>query len=246
MTNIVLNRTATQRPEFQLQLPTAKNSPLELVPSYIPFNQADVASHLKAEHTKLKKVNRVRHGLCEIISNAVLKDDLLGKATDSNFLRRNVTVENLTRDDIKNSHLLEVFSPFRKIVAIVFSIYPKNIFSIRDQWKLVGKPKGSRSRRVNTAILKKGLSQIDTGTTLKLAVFSKSMFEFSGHSLLIKKTASNRYTFFDPNTGEHRHLSLTRLAHKIDHQLNMWDGTDIFLMKGDDYRAVLEAKGLWS
>lgn len=198
---------------------------------HIVFDQSiDVINKLDSQiHTTLLDINKEFGGLCELICNCILIDNLLGDEKSQNALRDRITVERMNTDDIKTSHLLNVYSIFCKAIAYLFGIYPDNILSFMDQWKLV------KDTSVNSEILNKGLSNIKQGETLKLEVFRKSFLGFAGHSLLIKKISNENYIFFDPNKGEYRGLSFDELSDHIDEQLKKWNGTDLFMTQGDIY-----------
>ena len=219
--NNILNNT-----NYSSYEPGEKNSI-----NHIPFDQStDIISKLNyQDHKTLLEINGKFGGLCELICNRLLIDDSLGKENDLNSLKDRITVERMNPTEIKKSHLLNVYSVFRRVIAYLFGIYPDNIFSCFDQWKLVQKAS------VNRKILEKGLSNIKEGKTLKLEVFSKKFLSFTGHSLLIKKISKDSYIFFDPNMGEYRGLSLCELSNRIDKQLKMLNGTDIFITKGNRY-----------
>jgi hypothetical protein len=201
-------------------------------PSFIPFNQAsDVIGKLDFTKDKtLFKINIKYNGLCELICNRILMDDDLGRGRDEHYLNNRVTVERLNEKKIINSHLLEVHSLFCRIIAYLFGVFPDNIFSFWDQWRLV-----DNTRLVNNEILSKGLRDIKNGETLKLEVFQRGCFNFVGHSLLIKKTESDKYVFFDPNCGEYRGLSFFELSNRINEQIRVHHATNIFITKGTDY-----------
>ncbi len=222
--------------DFQAINAWGADSQSETVRPAIPFNQSsDLICKLDPnKHKTLLGFNERFGGLCELVCNRILIDDLLGKGKDVNSIRNRVTVERMDEDKIKKSHLLDVYSIFRRALAYLFGIYPDNIFSCGDQWSLV-KNTSTGNNVVNRQILGQGLKNIAAGETLKLEVFSKSGFNLSGHSLLIKKTDDDKYIFFDPNTGEQRDLSLVQLSDNIDAQLAQWNGTDICLIKGKDY-----------
>lgn len=204
--------------------------PNSISPNFIPFNQAEVISKLDPEqHKTLLGFDKKYDGLCELICNRILIDGSIGKETHIDSLKNRITVERLNEQKITKSHLLNIYWLFQKLLAFLFGIYPDNIFSCHDQWKLV------RNGSVNRTMLEKGLHSIANGETLKLEVFRKACFSFEGHSLLIKKVSNDQYIFFDPNTGEHRDLSLHQISDHIDTQLTMWTGTDIFLTKGRDF-----------
>ncbi|MEX2409882.1 MAG: hypothetical protein WD607_00685, partial [Candidatus Paceibacterota bacterium] len=167
--------------------------------TFIPFSQEELIDEQKLPKDLNKFVLKY-DGLCDLVCNRVLIDNLLGK-DDRDVLKKEITVENLNKDYIKNSHLLDVFSFFQKMVSFLFGIYPDNIFSTTEQRRLV------KNKRINEKILFEGLEKIEPGTTLKVEVFKKNLTSFYGHSLLVKKTEKNEFIFFDPNTGEYRGLS---------------------------------------
>lgn len=200
--------------------------------SFIPFDQSsDIISKLDfINHKKLRDIKSKYNGLCELICNRILIDNSLGCGVDENYLKNRVTIERLNEEKIINSHLLEVYSIFQRVIAYLFGIFPDNIFSFWDQWKLI-----ARTGSVNREILKNGLDTIENGTVLKLEVFEVGCFKFVGHSMLVKKIESENYIFFNPDHGEYRNLSFSELCNKIDEQLTVQQGTNIFVTKGSDY-----------
>ena len=208
--------------------------------SVIPFHQySDLICKLDySKHSELNGFYYRFGGLCELVCNRILIDDLLEQGKDENYIKKNVTVERMNEDKIKKSHLLDVYSLFHRAMAFAMGIYPDNIFSPIKQWKLVNTTKTINNnilRLVERNILSQGLKKIKNGETLKLEVFCKEGLSFAGHSLLIKKIKEDKFIFFDPNSGEHRGLSMAHLSDKIDEQLAAQRGTDIFLLKGKDY-----------
>ncbi len=210
------------------------------MPRVIPFSQSnDVIRYLHPQQDYIiSNINRQYNGLCEIICNLVLVKDFLGKGSRSHYLRNRITIKKLNNDTIKKSHIMVIYSFFHKISAYLFGIYPDNIFFYVDQWHLV--KKGA----VNRQILQQGLSNIPKKETLKLEVFGRSCLNLQGHSLLIKKTSTNSFIFFDPNTGEHRNLSFVELSNKIDWLLTAFQASDICLIRGNDYLNRLREAGL--
>jgi hypothetical protein len=213
--------------------------------SALSFNQNSVISQLdsKKNKTLLEFVERF-DGLCELICNRILLDSLLGNGKNCDSIKNRVVIEKLNHEKIKKSHLLDVYSIFSRMLAFLFGIYPDNIFSCVDQWRLTNKTSkvDNKIRSVNRKILGKGLEKIKDGETLKLEIFSKEGFNFSGHSLLIKKMTNDNYIFFDPNTGERRNLTFVQLSDNIDEQLKLWNGTDVFLTRGKDFIKRLREK----
>ncbi len=214
------------------------------IDDFIPFDQSPelIAKLQRSSHETLVEIFEKHGGLCELVCNRILIDGATSDIDDPSLVKKPITLERMDEDKIKKSHILSVYSVLRRIIAFLFGIYPNNIFSCCKQWKLVNKQENSTIRQVNRLILGNSLKKIENGETIKLAVFSKSGLSMKGHSLLIKKMQNDSYTFFDPNTGEHRNLSFIQLSNNIDAHLKLWKGTDIFLTRGKDYLKKLKVK----
>ncbi|MGA8164809.1 MAG: hypothetical protein WB791_07290 [Waddliaceae bacterium] len=207
----------------------------------ISFNQKeDLIDHLNDDvHKTLLAFDKRYNGLCELICNVVLKSNLLGKGNHPLFLKGKINVQAVNEDSIKQSHILKVYSVFHRVIAFLFGIYPDNIFSLFDQWRLI-RNKGNQEVEVNRELLGNGLKNIKEGETLKLEIVWKQGLRFEGHSLLVKKISEKAYTVFDPNSGEERELSLDDLADKINTRLKEYGGTDIFFIRGEDFLRRLQ------
>lgn len=190
------------------------------------------------EHQTLLKLTEQHDGLCELVCNRILISDLLGK--DEKTFFSNVTVESINTDEIKKSHLMDVYSKSCLVAALLFGTYPDNIFSYAEQKKLVTKSEQSKYQ-VNKEILKNGLEKTPDQETLKLEVFNKEFFHLTGHSMLIKKTGKN-YIFFDPNFGEYRNVSFIDLCTAINNCLNREHGTNLLFIRGSDFLKRLPRK----
>lgn len=213
----------------------------------ISFEQSDLCSEVsnneEVSHT-LKAINKKWKGLCEIICNKILIDDLLGKGDpeEQEFYDERITISELDQEHIYNSHIMYTSSFFQKFGAFAFGTYPDNIFSYEEQSELI--QSNDSKYLVNRMLLAKGLTNIEDGTTLKLLVFNKNILSMDGHSLLIKKIKENEFIFFDPNSGEERDLTLEQVAKKIDNQLITCRAKHIYLTKGNDYLNRLREGGL--
>lgn len=200
----------------------------------VPFNQDDLIEELNPrEHERLLNYNSRFSGLCELICNRILMDETLGKGHD---LSGRITPTRLNEEAVLNSHIVDVYSIFRKFLALLFGIYPDNVFSTFEQWNLLSS--SQTGRVVNQDVLKCRFDALEDDETLKLLVFSTSITGLEGHSLLIKKT-DERYVFFDPYFGEFRHLSFEKLCELIDEQINIYDANHLFITRGRDYLARL-------
>lgn len=205
----------------------------------IPFSQDCLCWDMPL---RLQKVYNKYGGLCDLICNKILIDDLLGKkGVDNDFLKNKITRASLNTDTIVGSHILKVYNVFQKMIAFIFKIYPDNIFSIRQQWKLI-----TKKNIFNEDVLFSGIDKIQAGTILKMEVIQREFFQLRGHSLLIKKIDQEQFIYFDPNEGETRGLNKKELLQKINKQIWRWHASDIFLTPGETFLNRLRNKGILS
>lgn len=212
-------------------------------PTTVAFNQNDLKLDPQ-QHQELINYTKEYGGLCDIICNRILIDDLLG-SEDLNSIKNKVTIERLNEDAKNKLHILKVYSVYFKVMGTLFGIYPDNILPFNDQWSLVDKT----INKVNSEILIKALDQVDIGDTLKLEVFNRNnilqIFDRSllevGHSMLIKKTSAKEFIFFDPNKGEWRKLDLSQILDKINNALSNFYCNDVVFING---KAFLEKLSL--
>ncbi|MBS0635751.1 MAG: hypothetical protein JSR37_09835 [Verrucomicrobia bacterium] len=196
------------------------------MPVNIEFNQQELLK--RTLPPRLETLAKRYDGLCELICNRILMKDLLGKG-DAQYLKEKLTPAKLNKDKVARSHMLHVYSLIQKIVAFLFRVYPDNIFSYRDQLRLVNKS------FINHMVLFKKLDELETGTTVKVELFTRKFLTFYGHSTLIKKVAHNEFIFFDPNDGEHHHLFKYSLAELIEKRMRLHGANDLFFVKGSCY-----------
>ncbi|MCE2983956.1 MAG: hypothetical protein LW832_10390 [Parachlamydia sp.] len=208
--------------------------------NYYPFDQMHVwnqlnnnATYIDAQYNTLKEIAREHGGLCEIICNCILADNLIGKATNDQFLFKNITIKKLNSPKIKNSHLLKIHTLFRRALAFLFGLYPNNLFSYSEQRKLVYFK--NKTWNVNRQLISDKFANLDEKEVLKFEVFKRGFFSARGHSMLIQKTSADHYLFFDPNNGEYRELTFDDLINKINQALLTYSGNEILLFKGSDH-----------
>lgn len=217
------------------------------------YDQGNLVSEVRGnkEYKTLSKITARFDGLCDIICNKVLIENLMEKVQSKEELENKLNIEEINTKQIKNSHILHVMPAFKIMVAVFSKIYPDNIFTYKEQSKLVevvssGRPKTDRHNGkkaiVNKEILQNGLNRIPSGETLKMEVFRKKGLDFAGHSLLIKKVKDNEFVFFNPDGGIYKGLTFDQLKEEIDRQLLANDGTDLLFMKGSDYLKRLGVK----
>jgi len=197
----------------------------------------------KHEYRPLIKKMRKYNGLCELICNNILIEGWMSESKKNNFLRTKISLQNLNETRIINSHLLDVYSIFAKILAKIFHIYPSNIFSYREQRKLVIENKNG-NKVINNTILEKKLDQIKIGTTLKVEIIFRTFFSLSGHSTLLKKDHENSYTYFDPERGTDSKLTKNQVCFFINLNIKKEKASDIFMINGEDYLKKLKNKNI--
>lgn len=215
----------------------------------------------------LKATQKKWKGLCELICNKIIIDDLLGKGNadnDPGFLEDQIHLDGLNQETIYNSHLMKASSFFQKMGGLM-NILPNNLFTIKEQRQLVkikGNPSDIKRTRklvkelkknglscqlkleynINRNLLANKLSIIEKDAILKVFAYDKYP-NYYGHSLLIKKTGENEFIFFDPNDGETRNLTVGEIAKKIETALASF-GENLYITRAEDFLAKLIQKNV--
>ncbi|WP_115705632.1 hypothetical protein [Legionella sainthelensi] len=229
----------------------------------ISFCQANICNEVAENPNKFETLSKFRlkfNGLCELICNYVIMQDLLGRPIvnnsrndqyqkdnlnwfqrgdaiilgkpSENHLKKQIELPLLNTPRVKQSHILYVSSFFEKCKAYLFNIYPHDIFSYTEKVQ-------QNDATVNRAVLEDKLKSLENGMNIKFSVFSKGLFSFQGHSMVIKKTGE-KYSFFDPNYGEYPNLDINKLCDKINNAMKEYDGTHMAFLNGKEYVASLE------
>lgn len=230
----------------------------------ISFCQDTICDQVKKEPEHFKTLEGFIlkfDGLCELISNYVIMENLLGKDTCEdtshfneklsrgnfsygwqdgalflnppvNHLKAQIGLFALNQKEVKQSHILYFSSMFEKLMAYLFNIYPHDLFSVFDKVQ-------QSDNKVNEMLLSQKLNTLDDGAYIKFSVFTKGIFSFQGHSMVIKKTGHD-YSFFDPNVGEHLHLNSAGLCSKINDAMKRYHGTHMAFINGSEYVAGLK------
>jgi hypothetical protein len=200
---------------------------------HIPFNQNTIIKKIdKKNHPALFQINAKHKGLCDLICNIIIMYDMLGDC-DPDSIKNQLTLDYLSDPSVTGSHLLKVYSIREKAYSFLFDTYPNNLLSPADQELLL--QSSQKGNKINRPVLAHGLQTLGVEEYLKVEVFSKSWFDFTGHSVLIKKLSSSSYIFFDPNTGEDRHISVDELSDRLDSQLKSNEGTHLLMIKAQDF-----------
>ncbi|WP_454780356.1 hypothetical protein [Legionella sp. WA2022007384] len=209
------------------------------------YNQADFIAKLQQD-SNYQSLNSARlrfSGLCELICNYIIKEDLMGLSSQSdsvddsgfnrilpsnlNDIRLLAGVYQLNTNWVLGSHILETSSHFEKLKAYMLNIYPYSLFSSSDVSK--------DGQQLNPALFTKKLDELEAGTYIKFMAFSKSFGRMVGHSMLIKKNSDNTYSFFDPNKGEHLELTSVEICNKLNKSLKLYDATHMAFLDGLKY-----------
>lgn len=223
----------------------------KLQEAHLHYDQNDLIGLIYNDPDNYKKLRKIElrfNGLCELISNFVILNDLLGKHKDQDFygglssgnfsyeqtsqnlLKLKITPDSLNTPVIKKSHILDVSSFFQKMLAFLFNIYPYSLFSFMDKVQI--------DKKVNQALISEKFNALDDSTYIKFMVFHKTYTTFTGHSMLIKKTG-NAFSFFDPNKGEYCNLNMAQLCKKINEAMIDHDGTHMCFMDAKKFVANL-------
>ncbi|HHF7375857.1 hypothetical protein [Legionella bozemanae] len=209
------------------------------------YNQDDFIAKLR-EDSNYRALNRARlrfSGLCELICNYIIKEDLMGLSSQSesldgsdfnrilpsnlNDIHLLAGVYQLNTDWVLGSHILDTSSHFEKLKAYLLNIYPYSLFSSADV--------SNDGKQLAPHLFTKKLDKLEPGTYIKFMAFSKSFGKMEGHSMLIKKNHNNTYSFFDPNKGEQLELSSLELCTKLNKSLKLYDATHMAFLDGLKY-----------
>ncbi|ASQ45171.1 hypothetical protein [Legionella clemsonensis] len=262
-----LNFMAAKREHEQLQQALHHSSKLFALDQQktVKFDQEGICFEVQLNKSLYKTLNNFvmkYDGLCELISNYVIMEDLLGKSeetldlnktsfklrerldgfielqqiksSNSNFLQEKIGLFAINQKKIKVSHILHVATFFEKLKAYFFNKYPFSLFPSNNIQ--------NNDKTANVEVLTEKLNSLENGTYIKFCVFSKGFLSFTGHSMVIKKTGDNDFSFFDPNCGEKKHLTIDKLAAKINEAMKTYEGTNMAFMDGAQYIARLQAE----
>lgn len=195
------------------------------------------------------------NGLCELISNYIIMEDLMGRAqnglenfdqssykavrindstlelANNNLYQEKITLFNLSQPRVRNSHILDVCSFWQKIIAFLFGVYPCSLFSFLE-------PVQTSDRKINQELLKSKLDALPDNFYIKFMIFNKDIFGFKGHSMVIKKTG-DAFSFFDPNKGEETNLDFEELCTQINGAIDKHNAESIAFLDAEKFISEL-------
>lgn len=208
------------------------------------FSQGDILEHKDLNpYNKLKSLNRKYKGLCEIISNYVIAEDLLGSpdevirhrlekimyATSENTLQKKIKLSFL--NTFSETHILDRATFYAFSLAYFFDTYPLSLFTAREMQSI--------NENGDTEPLIARFNQLPVGSYVKFEVFEKKLFTLTGHSMVIKKMQQG-FAFFDPNTGEEQ-LDMQGLLSTIEKKKSEHSGTAIAFIDGNRYIQAVQS-----
>ncbi|MCR9191425.1 MAG: hypothetical protein NXI01_02045 [Gammaproteobacteria bacterium] len=202
------------------------------------FSQGNILGNRDLRpYNKLRSLNKKYNGLCEIISNYVIAEDLLGApdevirhrlekiiyTTRKNTLQLKINLPFL--DAYSETHILDKATISAFSLAYFFDSYPLSLFT-PGEMQAINK-EGGRD------FLIERFNQLPVGSYVKFEVFKKTFFTLTGHSMVIKKMPSG-FAFFDPSTGE-EHLDMQSLLSTIHRKKTEHSATTIAFIDGSRY-----------
>ena len=222
------------------------------------FNQGPLCDNLK-KHSQLDKISLRFNGLCEIISNCVIANDLMGKHTsyfeailasfddDLSYLAEQsnsriiklvynsiADYQNTYEQIISKNHLdlyiqSHILDKSTYLQQIMAYFWDVYPFSLFSSHEPI-----QLQKKVNQSIFKNRLDSLPNGAYIKFEVFHKKMLKLHGHSMVIKKT-NDTFAFFDPNDGEKYQLDIDSLCQEIDLAMQKYDATHMAFLDGKRY-----------
>ena len=221
----------------------------------LSFNQSELIYSFEFQKFETLQSVVVRfNGLCELISNCVIANDLLGSHSQLNsFLSQNKSLLSVRWSNDTTIQLIfkalqtEALNPYEKYLTLtevdrfskshtldVYSHFQKMIAYFVDVFPFDLFSAGEKvqiGKTVNQSVLEKKLESLDDGSYIKFMTFTKGVLSFQGHSMVIKKTG-NTFSFFDPNKGEMLNLKPTDLCQQINHSMKEWNATHMAFIDG--------------
>ena len=194
------------------------------------------------------------NGLCELVSNCVIANDLLGSydqlsaqlithrelfkvnpLNDSTIqLIQNVLSTKATNPYQANLTLTEIDKFSKSHTLDVYSYFQKMVAYLLNVYPFdlfSFKDNIQINKKVNQPVLKTKLESLEEGSYIKFMTFKKGLFSFQGHAMVIKKTGNN-YSFFDPNKGEYPSLSAHEIGDKVNESMQEWGATHMAFLDG--------------
>ena len=233
------------------------------------FNQAELTESDEFKtHDKLTPFMLRFNGLCELVSNAVIADDLMGSKDHMISSQLQKFKHNLLDIEQVNDHTLRLVykvllnhsvNPYKKKLSLMhldsystthtlnttsyFQQMTAYLFSVYPFGLFSYDEQVQIERTVNPAVLNRKLDSLEDGSYIKFMAYKKGWFSLNGHAMVIKKTG-DRYSFFDPNFGEKHHLDQAKLCAQINNSMATYQATHMAFIDGRKYIEHVQSSGL--
>lgn len=199
------------------------------------------------------------NGLCELICNSVIADDLMG--SKDRLLKSQLQKFNKDLLDVKwidnraiqliyKTLLTNASNPYKEKISLMHldtfssthTLDATSYFQQMTAYILGIYPFDLFSygdavqtgKKVNASVLENKLAQLEDGSYIKFMAFSKGFLGFQGHAMVIKKTGRT-FSFFDPNSGEKFGITPEELSGYIDSAMLFYHGTHMAFMDGKEF-----------
>ncbi len=199
--------------------------------------------------SKLNALNKRFRGLCEIVVNSVIANDLMGQYDTvieslveekiSNYPKHRIQLDtpkpNGVYHDMISLHFLNQFAQthcmdfyiFYQILAYCFDIYPNNLFTREETIAF--------NQKKEVSLLIEKFSTLPDNHYTKFMAITRQWFCLNGHVMVIKKTGKDQFSFFDPNGGETFNFTAAALAELVYEKRAQYQATHMVFMDGQQY-----------
>ncbi len=191
------------------------------------YRQSDTTARLPFSGSKkIKKIEKKFNGLCEIICNKILLDNMLGDDKFYSYLKNEMTLNKLDQPQFVDTHILETAKALDLAKFVLLNRIPGSALTSSDRRNICKREKINGKNRVtiDEAIFERVLDRIEVDKPMKIFIYTtldrKVKKLINGHSLLMMKTGPDSFIFFDPNHGRFRDLTKDKLKEKIEQSMN--------------------------
>ncbi|MDF2965014.1 MAG: hypothetical protein K0Q51_402 [Rickettsiaceae bacterium] len=205
------------------KLKNGKASPFNVGETVVAEFVQDGIIHIAVENPeKYKNLNNSVmkfNGLCEIISNFVMANDVLDKPCSKDELYKLIRGSiDILEKEVSKTHILKIANVIELFMAFAFKKYPENIFSRNEQKKIF------KDGKLERDLIGRKLDELPEGKYLKVFCLGREGLSLQGHSLLVKKCPGGRYAYFEPNSGAYYNLTKESLFNKIEQSVKAFGG----------------------
>lgn len=179
----------------------------------------------KSTNSALKKIIERYNGLCDLICNLVVNNHWLDSPDPT--LTEKISLEAISDQQIVESHLIENIMKrkgWKELLRIAWGVFRGDSSAVPNSITSSNIPMTKKNNKY-TLVSEQAINELDKltpGTCIKFCAY-KLKFGFppiQGHSMLIKKTSENEFTFFDPDKGAIYKLDKTDLESEMNNGMH--------------------------